>query len=65
MGTKKKWLSEVLVQVVMSLYKGLRTKVRGGSGLLKKFGVSVGVHQGSVLSPLIFAIVVDVATKDA
>ena len=24
----------------------------------------VGVHQGSVLSPLIFAIVVDVVTKD-
>ena len=27
--------------------------------------VSVGVHQGSVLSPPIFAIVVDVVTKDA
>ena len=27
--------------------------------------MSVGVHQGSVLSPLIFAIVVGVVTKDA
>ena len=27
--------------------------------------MSVGVHQGSVLSPLMFAIVVDVVTKDA
>ena len=36
-----------------------------GSGLLEVFGVSVGVHQRSVLSPLIFAIVVDVVTKDA
>ena len=27
--------------------------------------MSVGVHEGSVLSPLIFAIVVDVVTKDA
>ena len=62
---KKKGLSEVLVQAMMSLYKGLRTKVRGGSGLLEEFGVSVGVHQGSVLSPLIFAVVVDVVTKDA
>ena len=26
---------------------------------------TVGAHQGSVLSPLIFAIVVDVVTKDA
>ena len=49
----------------MSLYEGLRTNVRRGSGLLEEFGVSVGVHQGSVLSPLIFAIVIDVVTKDA
>ena len=26
---------------------------------------TLGAHQGSVLSPLIFAIVVDVVTKDA
>ena len=62
---RKKGLPEVLVQAMMSFYEGLRTKIRGGSGLLEEFGVSVGVHQGSVLSPLIFAIVVDVVTKDA
>ena len=62
---RKKGFAEVLVQAVMSLYEGLRTNVRVGSGLLKEFGVSVGVHQGSVLSPLIFAVVVGVVTKDA
>ena len=32
---------------------------------LEEFEVKVGVHQGSVLSPLLFAIVVDVITKNA
>ena len=49
----------------MSLYEGSRTKVRVGSGTSEKFGVRVGVHQWSVLSPLIFAIVVDVVTEHA
>ena len=61
---RKKGLPEVLVQEVMSLYEGLGTKVRGGLGLVEELGVSDGVHQGSVLSPLIFVIVVDVVTKD-
>ena len=61
----KKGLAEILVQAVMSLYEGSRTKVRVGSGTLEEFGVHVGVHQGSVLSPLIFAIVVDVVTEHA
>ena len=36
-----------------------------GTVYLKKFEVKVGVHQGSVLSPLLFAIVVDVITENA
>ena len=58
-------MAEVLVQTVMRLYEGLRTKVRFGSGTSKEFWVRVGVHQGSVLSPLIFASVVDVVTEHA
>ena len=49
---------------MMSLFEGLGTKVRDGSGLSEEFAVRVGVHQESVLSQLIIAIVVD-ATKDA
>ena len=62
---RKKGLAEVLVQAVMSLYECSRTKVRVGSGTLKEFGVRVDVHKVSVLSPLIFAIVVDVVTERA
>ena len=62
---RKKSLPEVLVKAVMSLYEGSRTKVRVGSGFSEEFGVRVGVHQGSVLSPLIFAIVVDAVSENA
>jgi len=34
-----------------------------GSELSEEFEVKVGVHQGSVFSPLIFAIVADVVTE--
>ena len=62
---RKKTLPEVLVKAVMSLYEGSRKKVRVGSGLSGEFGVRVGVHQGSVIPPLIFAIVVDAVTEQA
>ena len=62
---RKKGLAEVLVQAVMGSYEGSRTKVIVGSGTSDEFGVRVGVHQGSVLSPLIFAIMVDVVTEHA
>ena len=42
-----------------------KTKVGVGSELSKEFLVQVGVHQGSVLLPLLFAIAVDVISKDA
>ena len=53
------------MQAVMSLYEDSRIKVRVGSGTSQEFGVQVGVHQGSVLSELIFPIVVDVVTEHA
>ena len=61
---RKKGLSEVIVRVVMSLYHGVKTKVQVGSELSQEFLVQVGVHQGSVLSPLLFAIPVDVILKN-
>ena len=62
---RKKSLPEVLVKAIMSLYEGSRTKVRVGLCLSEEFEVRVGVHQGSVISPLIFAIVVDAVTEQA
>ena len=62
---RKKGLSEVMVWAVMSLYDGGKTRVRVGFAYLDEFEVKVGVHIGSVLSPLLFAIVVDIITENA
>ena len=39
--------------------------MRARSAYLEEFEVKVGVHQGSVLSPLLFVIVVDIITENA
>ena len=62
---RKKGISELLVWAVMSLCDGAKTKVRVGSAYLEKLEVKIHVYQGSVVSPLLFAIVVDVITENA
>ena len=47
----------------MSLYEGTKTRVRVESELLEHFEAKVGMHQGSVLSPFLFAFVLDVVTE--
>ena len=54
-----------MVPAVMSLYDGAKTRVRVGSAYLEGIEVKIGVHQRFVLSPLLFAIVVDVITENA
>ena len=48
----------------MSLYKGSKTKVKVETHLSVEFEVNIGVHHGSVLSPLLFASVIDVAANE-
>ena len=54
---RKLGIDEWLVRLVQSMYKDVRSRVRVGDGYSEEFGVGVGVHQGSVLSPLLFIIV--------
>ena len=53
---RKLGIDEWLVRLVQSMYKDVRSRVRVGDGYSEEFGVGVGVHQGSVLSPLLFII---------
>ena len=54
---RKKVILECLVRSVMSLYEGAQTRVRVDSMLSEEFEVNVGMSQGSVLSPVLFAVV--------
>ena len=49
----------------MALYTEDCTVVRTDAGLSKSFEVKVGLHQWSVLSPLLFAAVMDVVSSEA
>ena len=60
---RKRGIPEAMVRAVMSLYGDATTRSRVGLELSEEFKVKVGVHQRSVLSPLLFAIVVDVITE--
>ena len=53
---RKLGIDEWLVRLVQSMYKDVRSRVRVGDGYSEEFGVGVGVHQGSVLSPLLFIV---------
>ena len=57
---RKKGIPKVLVRSVMSLHEGAKTMVRVDSELSEEFEVKVGMHQGFVLSPFLFTVVVDV-----
>ena len=59
---RKKGIPEGLVRSVMSQYKGANTRVRMDSELSVEFKGDVWLHQGSMLSPFLLAVVVDVVT---
>ena len=46
------------------MYDGATTTVRSVAGLTKEFKIGVGLHQGSTLSPFLFAIIIDRLTED-
>ena len=52
----EKGVEEWIVKLVQGMYENVRSRFRVGEGLSDEFEVKDGVHQGSVLSPLLFII---------
>ena len=50
---------EWIVRLVKVMYDGANSRVRLNGCFSEIFEVTVGVHQGFVLSPLLFAIVME------
>ena len=61
---RKLKLDEWLVRIVQSMYKEVRSRVRVGDEYSNSFDVRVGVHQGSVLSKLLFVIVLETLSME-
>ena len=64
MDIEKEEIPEMIVKAVMSLFTKATTKIKVGSGNSEELFVKVGVHQESILSPFLFATVIDVVTED-
>ncbi|KAK3508699.1 hypothetical protein QTP70_004214 [Hemibagrus guttatus] len=61
---RKSGVAEKYVRVVQDMYERSRTVVRCAVGQTEEFKVEVGLHQGSTLSPFLFAIVMDQLSEE-
>ena len=60
---RRKGVMECYMKAVMKMYKEVLSQVKVECEDSREFAVRVGIHQGSVLSPFIFAVVMDVVTE--
>ena len=61
---RRKMVLKRMVKAIIALYIETKTRVKTVAGVSKDFDIGVGVHQGSILSPLLFIVVMDEVTKD-
>ena len=61
---RKSGLAEKYVRIVQDMYDGSTTAVRCAVGVTEGFQVKVGLHQGSALSPCLFAMMMDRMTDE-
>ena len=61
---RKSGLAEKYVRIVQDMYDDSTTAVRCAVGVTERFEVKVGLHQGSALSPCLFAMMMDRMTDE-
>ena len=57
-------IEEWIIRLVQSMYSNAKSRVRVNNSFSDEFVVKVGVHQGSVLSPLLFIIVLEALSRE-
>jgi Reverse transcriptase (RNA-dependent DNA polymerase). len=60
----KKGVTTRYIDVIRDMYEGAVTMVRTTAGEGSEFPITVGLHQGSALSPYLFALIMDELTRE-
>ena len=61
---RKLGVEEWVMRLVQGMYANAWSRVRVGKGYSEEFEVKVGVHEGSVLSPLLFIIMLEALSRE-
>ena len=61
---RRKGVPEQMVRMVQATYKEVTTRVQTDYGETEEFGIEVGLHQGSALSPFLFVTIMDTLTEE-
>ena len=49
--------------IIKDMYNGIVANVRTCGGITSNFSITIGLHQGSALSPFLFVLVMDKLTR--